>query len=36
MLEQLEVVSISWETHHTATERHFPYGITVLPATWHR
>jgi len=24
------------ETHSTAMERHLPYGIPVLPATWHR
>jgi len=24
------------KTHHRATERHLPYGITVLPATRHR
>jgi len=24
------------EIHLTATEYHVPYGITVLPATWHK
>jgi len=36
-VKKLKVVSyLIMKAHSRATERHLPYGITVLPATRHR